>query len=70
MEQNPDPAKPNAARHTCRAALLPRQTEAENSDILDRHRPVAWAIADRNPEEVQRCMAAHFDEAIGSLLRR
>jgi GntR family transcriptional regulator, transcriptional repressor for pyruvate dehydrogenase complex len=44
--------------------------QEEKSDILDRHRRLAWAIADRNPEEAQRCMAAHFDEAIGSLLRR
>ena len=47
-----------------------RQTAEEKSDILDRHRRLAWAIADRNPEEAARCMAAHFDEAIGALLRR
>jgi len=47
-----------------------RQTEEEKSDILDRHRKLAWAIANREPERAEACMAAHFDEAIGALLRR
>ena len=51
-------------------AWTTRQTDEKKSDILDRHRRLACAIADRNPEEAERCMAAHFDEAIGSLLRR
>ena len=46
-----------------------RQTEDEKSDILNRHRNLAWAIANHNPEEAGRCMAVHFDEAIGALLR-
>lgn len=46
-----------------------RQTDDEKSDILDRHRRLAQAIADREPDEAERCMATHFDEAIGALLR-
>ena len=46
-----------------------RQTEDEKSDILNRHRNLAWAIANHNSEEAERCMAVHFDEAIGALLR-
>jgi GntR family transcriptional regulator, transcriptional repressor for pyruvate dehydrogenase complex len=46
-----------------------RRTEEERSDILDRHRRLARAIANRDPEEARRCMAAHFDEAIGMQLR-
>ena len=46
-----------------------RQTADEKADILDRHRRLAWAIANRDPEEAARCMASHFDEAIGVLLR-
>lgn len=46
-----------------------RHTNEEKSDILDRHRRLAWAIANRDPEEAERCMAMHFDEAIGALLR-
>ena len=46
-----------------------RKTKDEKSDILGRHRRLAWAIANRDPEEAERAMAAHFDEAIGSLLR-
>lgn len=46
-----------------------RRTAEEQSDILDRHRKLAWAIANRDPEEAEKRMAAHFDEAIGALLR-
>ena len=46
-----------------------RRTAEEQSDILDRHRKLAWAISNRDPEEAERRMAAHFDEAIGALLR-
>lgn len=46
-----------------------RRTAEEQSDILDRHRKLAWAIANRDPGEAERRMAAHFDEAIGVLLR-
>jgi len=33
------------------------------------HRKLAWAIANRDPEEAEKRMAQHFDEAIGALLR-
>ena len=46
-----------------------RHTEDEKSDILSRHRNLAAAIANRDPEGAERCMAVHFDEAIGALLR-
>lgn len=46
-----------------------RQTAEQKRDILSRHRRLAWAIANREPEEAERCMASHFDEAIGALLR-
>lgn len=46
-----------------------RQTDNEKSDILNRHRNLADAIANHDPDEAERCMAVHFDEAIGALLR-
>jgi len=46
-----------------------RQTEAEKSDILERHRTLARSIADRDPEEAERWMSMHFDDTIGALLR-
>ena len=46
-----------------------RQTDDEKSDILNRHRRLAAAIANHDPHEAERCMAVHFDEAIGALLR-
>jgi len=46
-----------------------RQTDEEQSDILERHRNLAWAIANHDPVEAERCMGVHFDEAIGALLR-
>lgn len=46
-----------------------RQTDDEKSDILNRHRRLAAAIANRDPEEAERWMGTHFDEAIGALLR-
>ena len=46
-----------------------RQTEDEKRDILDRHRRLAAAIANRDPAEAERWMGTHFDEAIGALLR-
>ena len=46
-----------------------RRTAEEQADILDRHRKLAWAIANRDAEEAERRMAQHFDEAIGALLR-
>ncbi len=46
-----------------------RRTIEERSDILDRHRQLARAIADGNPAEARRWMGSHFDESIGALLR-
>ena len=46
-----------------------RQTDEQKRDILSRHKRLAWAIANHEPEEAERCMASHFDEAIGVLLR-
>jgi DNA-binding FadR family transcriptional regulator len=45
-----------------------RKSAAEKHDILDRHRQLARAIADRNAEEAERWMGSHFDEAIGASL--
>jgi DNA-binding FadR family transcriptional regulator len=46
-----------------------RTTDDQKRDILDRHKQLAWAIANHDPIEAERWMAAHFDEAIGTLLR-
>ena len=46
-----------------------RRTADEKTDILARHKRLAWAIANRNADEAEQAMAAHFDEAIGALLR-
>ena len=45
-----------------------RQTADERADILGRHKRLAWAIANRDPDEAEAAMAAHFDDAIGALL--
>lgn len=46
-----------------------RRTDDEKTDILARHKRLAWAIANRDADEAEQAMAAHFDEAIGELLR-
>ena len=46
-----------------------RRTPDEKTDILARHKRLAWAIANRDPGEAAEAMAAHFDDAIGALLR-
>jgi DNA-binding FadR family transcriptional regulator len=46
-----------------------RRTADERRDILERHRRLAWAIADHDSAAAEQAMAAHFDEAIGALLR-
>ncbi len=46
-----------------------RRTEEERRDILARHKRLAWAIANHDPAEAESCMAAHFDDSIGALLR-
>ena len=44
-------------------------TADEKTDILARHKRLARAIANRDPQDAEQAMAAHFDEAIGVLLR-
>jgi len=46
-----------------------QRTEDERRDILGRHRRLARAIAERDAHAAELAMAAHFDEAIGALLR-
>lgn len=46
-----------------------RRTTKQRAEILERHRRIAWAIANRDSKAAERCMATHFDEAIGALLR-
>lgn len=46
-----------------------RRTADERTDILARHKRLAWAIANRDSKEAEQAMAAHFDDAIGALLR-
>ena len=46
-----------------------RRTDDEKADILARHKRLAWAIANRDADEAEQAMAAHFDDAIGALLR-
>jgi DNA-binding FadR family transcriptional regulator len=45
-----------------------RRTPEEKLEIFDRHRKLAWSIANREPESARQWMAAHFDESIGQLL--
>ena len=45
-----------------------RTSSEEKHDILDRHRRLARAIADRKPSDAQNWMGSHFDEAIGASL--
>ncbi|QTH22086.1 FadR family transcriptional regulator [Rhizorhabdus wittichii] len=51
------------------AAWRTRTTEGERSDMIDRHRMLARAIADRDPETARRMMTRHFDRTIGDMLR-
>jgi GntR family transcriptional regulator, transcriptional repressor for pyruvate dehydrogenase complex len=46
-----------------------RRTEDEKRVSLDRHKRLAWAIANGDAESAASCMAEHFDESIGVLLR-
>jgi GntR family transcriptional repressor for pyruvate dehydrogenase complex len=43
-----------------------RKSPEQKDDVLDRHRRLAQAIANRNPIEAERWMGSHFDEAIGA----
>lgn len=46
-----------------------RVAKKQKALMLDRHRAVAKAIAVRDPEAAAAAMAAHFDAAIGDLLK-
>jgi GntR family transcriptional regulator, transcriptional repressor for pyruvate dehydrogenase complex len=46
-----------------------RHAKKQKKLMLDRHRAVARAIADRDPEAAAAAMAAHFDTAIGDMLK-
>jgi DNA-binding FadR family transcriptional regulator len=46
-----------------------RETAEQKRDILERHKQLALAIANHDAAEAESRMAAHFDEAIGALLR-
>jgi DNA-binding FadR family transcriptional regulator len=45
-----------------------RKSVVEQQDILDRHRRLALAIAQREPDQARDWMSSHFDEAIGASL--
>ena len=47
-----------------------RKSAEEKHDILDRHRSLARAIAERKPDLAQQWMGSHLDEAIGASLER
>lgn len=46
-----------------------RTTVVERQTIFDRHRAVAYAIRDGDPQAAARAMEAHFDTAVGDLLQ-
>ena len=45
-----------------------RKSPEQKHDVLERHRRLALAIANRNSSEAERWMGSHFDEAIGASL--
>jgi len=47
------------------SACLYRQA---TQSALDRHRKLAQAIANRDPNEARLWMSAHFDESVGVML--
>lgn len=47
-----------------------RRTEEEKKTILERHRALAKAIADRDPAAASYYMDLHFDESVGLLLQK
>lgn len=51
------------------AAWRTRTTEGERADVLTRHRALAKAIADRDPQAARQVMTSHFDRAIDEMLR-
>ena len=52
------------------AAWQTRTTEDQKAMVLARHRALAQAIADRDPEAANCAMTNHFDRSIDSLLRQ
>ncbi len=46
-----------------------RVAAAQKKLMLDRHRAIAQAIADGDPKRAAAAMEAHFDDAIGDLLK-
>ncbi len=50
------------------AAWRTRDTEAQRSSIIDRHRAVARAIAAGDPTAAAKAMTAHFDATVGYIL--
>ena len=46
-----------------------RRTTEQRREIVDRHRRLAQAIADRDADAARQSMSAHFDESIGALLQ-
>lgn len=46
-----------------------RIAKSQKQVMIDRHRAVAIAIRDRNPEAAAAAMGVHFDDAIGDLLK-
>ena len=51
------------------AAWRTRTAEAQREAMLEQHRKVAQAIADRDPDAALAAMAGHFDRSIGRQLR-
>lgn len=52
------------------AAWRTRTTDDQKMMVLARHRALAQAIADRDPEAANSAMTNHFDQSIASLLRQ
>lgn len=50
------------------AAWRTRGSESERGDVLERHRAIARAIAERSPDEASAAMESHFDRSIGDVL--
>ena len=50
------------------AAWRTRETPAQRTDVFERHREVARAIAERDPTAARRAMESHFDQSVGHLL--
>ncbi len=50
------------------AAWRTRETDAERGSVLEHHRDVARAIADRDPESACSAMEKHFASSIGRIL--